>query len=585
MDGWVVESVRSVGAFDSKDDETSCALDLAYEYLPSPPVTPDAPLAAAGAAWSGASGDGVDRISILPDQILQNVVSRLPAKDAARTAALAARWRGLWRSVPLVFVDTHLLPECREDPLWRPPLEASLGVTNAVSEVLAAHPGPFRCVQITCSYMDANKEEIKQWLKLLAAKGVQELAFINRPWPLDLPLPAALFSCTALTRLHIGAWKFPDTTALPRDAGFPHLQELFLSLILMKDRDLAFLLDRCPALEVLTIIASQTDVRLCLVSRSLRCLQLVGCSVGDIAVAEAPRLERLVLFLTMPRRIGGNKLSRIKIGNAPNLRMVGYWQPGQHVLQIGNAIIEVKSLAADPLISILFPCVVCQYENAIFISDSVHCILLPAFQDGTKVSPSTVVPNVHILALEVHFDVRNEVKMLPFFLKCFPNVDTLHINVKIVTVSVIINLQSMEAYTPTGKVNLKFWQEAGRVEGVERHLKKLVIHGFRGKKSELAFLKFIAERAQVLEVMVIVLTPECFPSVKNMKAKLNPLTTAQWASKDFKVILFKSPEPEGGPAMFSPRIAVDFSCNDPFDLMTAEANLGLGAVFLCSSIN
>ncbi|GJN37911.1 hypothetical protein PR202_gb26911 [Eleusine coracana subsp. coracana] len=449
MDRWVVESVTPVRAFEgySKQDElTRCALDFAA----------------------------------LPDQILRNIVSRLPAADAARTAALATRWRGLWRAVPLVFVDAHLLPaESRADPLWRPGLEASLGLTNAASAALAAHPGPFRCVHLTCSYMDTNREEVARWMQLLAAKGVQELAFINRPWPLDIPLPATLFSCASLTRLHIGAWKFPDTAALPRDAAFPHLQELYLSLISMKDRDLAFLLDRCPVLEVLTIIASQTDVRMCVVSRSLRCLQLVATSLGDIAVAEAPRLERLILFGTLHRRIGGNKFSRIKIGNALNLRMLGYWELGQHELQIGKAIV-----------------------------------------------------------------------------------------------------QSMEAFTPTGKVNAKFWQEAGSVECVEQRIKKLAIHGFRGTKSELAFLKFIAERAQVLEKMVLILSPKCFPSVQVLKTKLNPLATAQWASADFKVILFKSSESEGGAVPFNPRIAADFSCDDPFDLVTVGANLNMGAVFL-----
>jgi hypothetical protein len=52
--------------------------------------------------------------------------------------------------------------------------------------------------------MDMNREKIKSWVKLVADKGVQELAFINCPWLLNLPLPATLFSCTSLTHLHIG---------------------------------------------------------------------------------------------------------------------------------------------------------------------------------------------------------------------------------------------------------------------------------------------------------------------------------------------------------------------------------------------
>jgi hypothetical protein len=162
-----------------------------------------------------------------------------------------------------------------------------------------------------------DEGQIKKWLQRLANKGVQELAFINRPRPLNLPLPATLLSCTALTCLHIGAWKFPSTVALREAAGFPHLKERFLSLITMKDRDLAFLLDSCPVLEVLTIISSQTDVRLCLVSHSLRCLQLGMFSLGDIAVVDAPRLEKLLLWMSRRRRAGGNKFSRIRLATHP----------------------------------------------------------------------------------------------------------------------------------------------------------------------------------------------------------------------------------------------------------------------------
>jgi hypothetical protein len=56
-------------------------------------------------------------------------------------------------------------------------------------------------------------------------------------------------------------------------------------------------------------------------------------------------------------------------------------------------------------------------------------------QAGTKESPSTVVPSVKILGLEVRFAVRNEVKKVPSFLRCFPNIQTLHVKVNFVTAS------------------------------------------------------------------------------------------------------------------------------------------------------
>ncbi|KAL6592717.1 hypothetical protein ACP70R_049392 [Stipagrostis hirtigluma subsp. patula] len=503
------------------------ALVFLYDATPNPPVSPAAPLASAGASWA-ATSDGVDRISRLPDQILRNVVSRLPAKDAARTAALASRWRGLWRSVPLVLVDAHILPAFVRPERMAPGGDdlSSRLVVAAASRALAAHPGPFRCVHLTWSHMASHRAEIARWLQLLADKGVQELAFINRPWPLDLPLPAAIFRCTSLTRLHLGVWRFPDTASLPRATAFPHLRELVLSLVVVEEQDLAFLLNRSPVLEDLTIIASQTAVCLRIVSRTLRCVQLGMCALADIRVVDAPRLERLFLWMTMGRR-SEHELSHIKIGHAPNLRLLGHWQPEHHELEIGNTIIKA----------------------------------------GTKMSASTMVPSVQMLALEVNFEARNEVKMVPCFLKCFPNVETLHVF-------------SLNSDKPSGKVNLKLWREAGYIECVQWHVKKFVFQEFRGKRSELAFLKFIAESALVLEKMVVMVASKYFSSVDDVNDKLQPLASAKWASEKCKLIVFKSPSTDGASPLWCFRIASDFAQSDPFDLMTAGAERSTGASVL-----
>ncbi|GJM99832.1 hypothetical protein PR202_ga16969 [Eleusine coracana subsp. coracana] len=496
---------RFVPDFIDQNEKAGTALKYAYKSLPPPPAT---------TAAARAPPDGVKRISRLPDQHLRNIVSRLVAKDAVRTGALASRWRRIWRSAPLVFLDAGLPPQCRKNPIWRPLLQETLGINNAVSAILKTHQGPFRCVQITCCYLDMNKAQIKKWLQPIANKGVQELAFINRPWPLNLPLPASLFSCTSLTRLHIGAWKFPNTAALPEAAGFPHLKELFLTSILMKDQDLAFLLERSPVLEFLTIISSQTDVCLCLVSHSLRCLQLGLSSLGDIAVADAPRLESLLLWMTQRRGTGGNKFSRIKIANAPNLSRLGYCNLGQHQLQIGDTIIE----------------------------------------SSTKVSSSTIIPSVQVLALEVHFEVRKELMTVPSFLKCFPNVETLHI-------------KSMKVDQPTGKVKFNFWQEACPVQCVQ-HIKKLVIHEFKGSKNEHAFIKFIGQRAGMLEGVVLVPCRESWYmcSESSLHARMKPFLDVKWVSKKMKHIRTNF---RYSPTPWNFRMGIDVSCRDPFDLDNA----------------
>ncbi|TVU41999.1 hypothetical protein EJB05_08379, partial [Eragrostis curvula] len=489
-------------------------LKFMYDAIPDPPVSPAARLASAVAARAPA--DGVDRISRLPDQILRNVVSRLPAKDAAHTGALARRWRGLWCSAPLVITDEHVLPGRLPAGRMAPRGDdvVSKAVVAAVSRAMAAHQGPIRSFHLTRGHMASHEAEAERWLKLLAAKGVQELVFFNHPWPLDFPLPAAAFSCVSVTHLQLGVWRLPDTAALPRNTRFPHLRDLVLSLILMRDHDLAFFVEKSPVLENLAIIGSQLPVHLRVVSRSLRCVQLGMCR-GIVSVVDAPRLERLLLWMTLHLE----ERSRIKIGHAPNLRMLGYWQPEHYELEIGSTVIK----------------------------------------ESTKVRPSTIVPTVRMLALEVQFEVCNDVQMVPCFLKCFPNVETLHV-------------YSQQA-EPTGKLDIMFWQEAGPIECVHSHVKKFVFQQFRRKRSELMFLKFIAERAQVLKQMFVMMSLESFSSEDDMKTKMKLLTMVKWASKNCMLIFVMNPgypaTAQGSPS-WSFHKASDSSCMDPFDLRTVE---------------
>ena len=315
-------------------------LGFVYAYLPPPPVSTAVTLSAAAATTE--DGEGIDRISGLPDGLLRRILSRLPAKDGARTAALSTRWRGLWRSAPLVLVDTHFLP--RGGAEGRPPRPGAVSraVRRAVSAALRAHPGPFPFVSLSCGFMkavDRDRAVLACWFQLLATKGVEELVFVNRPSPLEgLRLPAALFSCASLRRLYLGAWRFVDTATLPRGASFPRLHELVLGAVALEDRDLDFLLAASPVLEILAIVGSVLKLNARLASHSLRCAQFCLALLEEVAVVDAPSLERFFIWRCMKQRHG----AMVKIGHAPRLSMLGYLEPGVHVLQIGNTVIKVS---------------------------------------------------------------------------------------------------------------------------------------------------------------------------------------------------------------------------------------------------
>ncbi|XP_066314489.1 F-box/FBD/LRR-repeat protein At1g13570-like isoform X2 [Miscanthus floridulus] len=467
-----------------------------FACIPTQPIPSPAEGSVSAAACSvvGEAEADEDRISRLADALLSNIVSRLPIKDAARTAALSPRWRRVWASTPLVLDDAHLLPDPDEPdgPLgfgtdWR-------SIADAVSSVLAAHPGPFHCVRLTnvCSYAAARDRGAlaRDWLRVVAEKGVDDLVLVCPRWPLKAKIPADILRVASLRSLYLGLWdEFPGSTKSLRrgNVAFPHLVELGLCRTDIKTADIDHLLQCSPLLEKLALVACDNSPDCVRVrSRSLRCVLFWMSVANEVNVLVVPRLERLILWSECPgARLADDFRTRLNIGYVQELKVLGYLDLRIHVLEISNTIIEA----------------------------------------GRKPSPRTIVPSVHILALKVRFGVRKEARMLPSYLRCFPNVVTLHI-------------MSDEADEPTGKLNFKFWQEAGPISCLESQIKRVVFKNFRGDRSELAFLRFIWERAQLLHKMVIVLADGDDPaSLEQMVAKLKPLACAKRASKDRKLTI------------------------------------------------
>ncbi|CAD6270118.1 unnamed protein product [Miscanthus lutarioriparius] len=356
--------------------------------------------------------------------------------------------------------------------------------------------------------MDAYQPQLKRWLRLLAAKGVQELVLVNRPCPRVVPLPDTLFRIATLTRLYIGVWKFPGAAHL-QGASFPNLRELGIFSVVVEDGDIDSVVARSPVLEILNIQGTIKGLRI--VGQSLRCVQICASVVENIAVVHTPCLERLILWDVRgsPNHASGF-CTRIKIGKAPKLRILGYLEPGKHVLEIGGTTIMA----------------------------------------GIKPSASTMLTTVKVLSIKSCFG-SNDTKMVPDLLKCFPNVEALHII-------------SVKCNEPADKLDIKFWQEAGPIVCVLLRIKVMTIREFRGEQHELAFLQYFYENARVLKYALIAAANARVTGIsdKQMFSILQNMNDARWASK-FGLAIIGSNGPEGGrPWMFER--GSNFSDDDPF---------------------
>jgi hypothetical protein len=92
---------------------------------------------------------------------------------------------------------------------------------------------------------------------------------------------------------------------------------------------------------------------------------------------------------------------------------------------------------------------------------------------------------------------------------------------------------------PTGRNHAEFWQEITTVECIKSHVKKMVVHEYRGDQSELEFLKFIFTSAQELRTLYALADDETFTTLANttdMTSKLGTLSLLAWR-RDCKVML------------------------------------------------
>ncbi|CAM0946995.1 unnamed protein product [Alopecurus aequalis] len=335
--------------------------------------------AAVGADWPAgvlaARDDGQDHISGLANDLLSNIVSRLPTKEAARTMVLSTRWRCVWAATPLFVDDAHLraTDEPRKMSAFRD--------LRAVSRCVAAHPGPVRGLRITRISFHLQEYALQRLVSSLVAKNVQDLILFNRPWPLNMPLPDDILSCASLSRLYLGVWRwcFPDTTAHP--PAFPNLHELGIFHTIIEDKEVDALLAHCPELKILSYAMTYNcPSRLHVRSRSLRVVMEWRCMFDEVIVDDAPCLERLLFESMCSRR-------PIKIVHAPRLEVLGFLDLQLHTLEIGGIVIMA----------------------------------------GMNVRARAMLPSLKIFAVKVRFWHDMEAKMLPTLLKCFPRLETLHI--------------------------------------------------------------------------------------------------------------------------------------------------------------
>ncbi|TVU20695.1 hypothetical protein EJB05_03441, partial [Eragrostis curvula] len=282
-----------------------------------------------GLAVEASSQEVLDLISGLPDGILGTIVSLLGTEEGARTAALARRWRHVWRSAPLNLDDRlqFTYGDCRLIPV--------------ISKILAAHRGPARRIVFRSIRLSGNSSTFDTWFQLPLLDALQELVLHFHLDPGNPELPASALRFTSSLRvLDIRSCKFPGAGC--SSLAFPCLIHLTLCDVGIAEDLLQEIISNSPGIETMMLDTNFGHRRLRISLPKLRCLAVAvrliqrredEVELDDLVVEGAVSLERLLLDQIT---YGPS----VRITGATKLKMIGYMGTGFPAIVLDNSIFK-----------------------------------------------------------------------------------------------------------------------------------------------------------------------------------------------------------------------------------------------------
>ncbi|CAN8255065.1 unnamed protein product [Cochlearia groenlandica] len=247
---------------------------------------------------------GEDRISLLPDSLLCQILFNLPTKDVVKTSLLSTRWRSLWLYMPVLDLDDAEFPN----------YNAFVSFVDRFIDFSV--DSTIEKLKLASTRENCNPLAIKSWVDAAVRRRIQhlEIDYSKRYIGLEL-LSVGIFVCETLVCLRLLYVELNDFDHV----ALPRLKTMYLEDVrFVNDVDLETLIASCPVLEDLSIIRSQDDVKVLRVySQTITRLNLVlnvVCpyrwdDVDSEVVIDAPRLEYVSLKDNLSTSFTINSLS------------------------------------------------------------------------------------------------------------------------------------------------------------------------------------------------------------------------------------------------------------------------------------
>jgi hypothetical protein len=242
--------------------------------------------------------DNIDRISDLPDNVIDGILEHLDIQDQVRTSILSKKWRYKWISVPLLKFDRHFFCSFRylDDP--------GPVVAEVITDVLMIHNGPIYKFTLSIPYVEITMEHLNTWFQFLSGRDVKYLELRSSTGALN-QMPDNVFSCKELTYFTFSGFILSIPPNFP---GFKRLLNLHLECVTFESSALESLISGCPLLEELSIEYCNAFGHFDFTAPSLKVLYLdIDKDMKSICLKKAKNLIDLTLVTS-----GGWKSGLIK---------------------------------------------------------------------------------------------------------------------------------------------------------------------------------------------------------------------------------------------------------------------------------
>ncbi|KAJ0792914.1 putative F-box domain, leucine-rich repeat domain superfamily, F-box-like domain superfamily [Helianthus annuus] len=226
-----------------------------------------------------------DRISNLPEHLIDSILERLPIQDVIRTSILSKKWRYKWRTMRAVVFDEQISKKLAKNGAF-----GRHGFIRVINQVLLLHKGSISKFYLCILDMFLDSfQDVNQWMLYLSTKGVKDFTIANSNQPYQLP--RCVFSCVELRTLELNKCIFKPPLQFE---GFLYLESLVFNNVDFTT-DLGGTAINLPQLKKLIMRSCTKVYNLKIHATNLQVLLIMNCP--DVMLLELLRSQRLVWFV------------------------------------------------------------------------------------------------------------------------------------------------------------------------------------------------------------------------------------------------------------------------------------------------